>query len=36
MSVLIRDWLLSETPTSRPHAAWVRRYRGWLYQVRVQ
>ena len=30
MSVLIRDWLLSETPTSRPHAAWVRRYRGWL------
>jgi peptide/nickel transport system permease protein len=30
MSVLIRDWLLSETPTSRTHAAWVRRYRGWL------
>ncbi len=30
MSVLIRDWLLSESPTSRPHAAWVRRYRGWL------
>ena len=30
MSVLIRDWLLSETPTSRGHAAWVRRYRGWL------
>ena len=30
MTVLIRDWLLSETPTSRAHAAWVRRYRGWL------
>jgi peptide/nickel transport system permease protein len=30
MSVLIRDWLLSETPTSRTHATWVRRYRGWL------
>jgi peptide/nickel transport system permease protein len=30
MSVLIRDWLLSEAPTSRAHAAWVRRYRGWL------
>src|SRR5271155_3217254 len=27
---LSRDWLLSETPTSRSHAAWVRRYRGWL------
>ena len=25
-----RDWLLSETPTSRSHAAWVRRYQGWL------
>ncbi|HTC09638.1 MAG TPA: ABC transporter permease [Acetobacteraceae bacterium] len=30
MTVLSRDWLLSETPTSRTHAAWVRRYRGWL------
>ncbi len=30
MSVLSREWLLSETPTSRAHAAWVRRYRGWL------
>jgi peptide/nickel transport system permease protein len=30
MSVLSRDWLLSDTPTSRAHAAWVRRYRGWL------
>lgn len=30
MTVLIRDWLLSETPSSRTHAAWVRRYRGWL------
>ncbi len=30
MSVLSRDWLLSEAPTSRAHAAWVRRYRGWL------
>src|SRR5579863_7871007 len=28
--VLTREWLLSETPTSRAHAAWVRRYRGWL------
>ncbi|MBN8906544.1 MAG: D,D-dipeptide ABC transporter permease, partial [Rhodospirillales bacterium] len=27
---LSRDWLLSETPSSRTHAAWVRRYRGWL------
>ena len=27
---LSRDWLLSETPASRAHAAWVRRYRGWL------
>lgn len=31
MTVLIRDWLLSDTPTSRRHAAWVRRYRGWLH-----
>ena len=30
MNVISRDWLLSETPTSRSHAAWVRRYRGWL------
>jgi len=30
MSVLSRDWLLSDAPTSRGHAAWVRRYRGWL------
>jgi peptide/nickel transport system permease protein len=30
MNLLSRDWLLSETPTSRSHAAWVRRYRGWL------
>jgi peptide/nickel transport system permease protein len=30
MNVLSRDWLLTETPTSRTHAAWVRRYRGWL------
>ena len=30
MSVISRDWLLSEAPTSRSHAAWVRRYRGWL------
>jgi len=28
--MISRDWLLSETPTSRSHAAWVRRYRGWL------
>ena len=28
--VLSREWLLSETPASRAHAAWVRRYRGWL------
>jgi len=28
--VLSRQWLLSETPSSRSHAAWVRRYRGWL------
>lgn len=25
-----RAWLLSEAPTSRSHAAWVSRYRGWL------
>jgi peptide/nickel transport system permease protein len=30
MNLVSRDWLLSETPTSRSHAAWVRRYRGWL------
>jgi peptide/nickel transport system permease protein len=30
MNLLSRDWLLSETPTSRSHAAWVRRYQGWL------
>jgi peptide/nickel transport system permease protein len=30
MTILIRDWLLSDAPTSRTHAAWVRRYRGWL------
>src|SRR5208283_3067467 len=30
MNLISRDWLLSETPTSRSHAAWVRRYRGWL------
>jgi peptide/nickel transport system permease protein len=30
MNMISRDWLLSETPTSRAHAAWVRRYRGWL------
>jgi peptide/nickel transport system permease protein len=30
MNVISRDWLVSETPTSRSHAAWVRRYRGWL------
>lgn len=30
MTVLSRAWLLSETPGSRAHAAWVRRYRGWL------
>jgi peptide/nickel transport system permease protein len=28
--VLSRDWLLSDAPASRAHAAWVRRYRGWL------
>jgi peptide/nickel transport system permease protein len=30
MNVLSRAWLLSENPVSRTHAAWVRRYRGWL------
>jgi peptide/nickel transport system permease protein len=30
MNLLSRGWLLSETPTSRSHAAWVRRYQGWL------
>ena len=30
MNMLSRKWLLSETPTSRSHAAWVGRYRGWL------
>ncbi|HLY90705.1 MAG TPA: ABC transporter permease [Acetobacteraceae bacterium] len=30
MIALSRDWLLSEAPASRAHAAWVRRYRGWL------
>lgn len=30
VSPLSRAWLLSEAPTSRSHAAWVRRYRGWL------
>ncbi len=30
MNMISRAWLLSETPTSRAHAAWVRRYRGWL------
>ncbi len=30
MIALSREWLLSETPASRMHAAWVRRYRGWL------
>jgi peptide/nickel transport system permease protein len=30
MTVISRAWLLSETPESRSHAAWVRRYRGWL------
>ncbi|HET6236491.1 MAG TPA: ABC transporter permease [Acetobacteraceae bacterium] len=30
MNLLTRDWLLSEAPTSRSHAAWVRRYQGWL------
>ncbi|MGN6317844.1 ABC transporter permease [Trinickia sp.] len=26
----LRAWLLSDTPESRRHAAWVRAYRGWL------
>lgn len=30
MSFISREWLLSEAPTSRRHAAWVRRYHGWL------
>jgi len=30
MNLITREWLLSETPTSRSHAAWVRRYQGWL------
>jgi len=30
MNVVSRAWLLSEAPTSRAHAAWVRRYRAWL------
>src|SRR5271165_1970506 len=30
MTMISRDWLLSEAPTSRAQAAWVRRYRGWL------
>ena len=30
MNVASRAWLLSEAPTSRAHAAWVRRYRAWL------
>jgi len=30
MTALSREWLLSEVPASRAHAAWVRRYRGWL------
>src|SRR5580698_3464885 len=30
MNIISREWLLTETPTSRTHAAWVRRYRGWL------
>ena len=30
ISVLSREWLLSDTPASRAQAAWVRRYRGWL------
>jgi peptide/nickel transport system permease protein len=33
MSYISREWLLSETPTSRGHAAWVRRYHAWL-QIR--
>jgi peptide/nickel transport system permease protein len=30
MTVVSRAWLLSESPQSRAHAEWVRRYRGWL------
>ena len=30
MSVITRDWLLSDTPASRTQAAWGRRYRLWL------
>ncbi len=30
MTQPLRVWLLTEAPTSRAHAAWVRRYRGWL------
>lgn len=30
MTAISRAWLLSESPQSRAHAAWVRRYRGWL------
>jgi len=30
MSATTRDWLLTETPSSRAQAAWGRRYRGWL------
>jgi peptide/nickel transport system permease protein len=30
MAMITRAWLLSDAPTSRSHAAWVRRYRGWL------
>lgn len=29
-AMLSRAWLLSESPQSRSHAAWVSRYRGWL------
>lgn len=28
--MLSRAWLVTDTPQSRMHAAWVRRYRGWL------
>ena len=30
MSVITRDWLLSDSPASRAQAAWGRRYRLWL------
>jgi peptide/nickel transport system permease protein len=30
ITVLSRDWLLTETPASRMQAGWVRCYRGWL------